>query len=554
MDVKVLLLGVFLGLNAKMILEYRPGVNYGQVFKDYSGNGWHGISGSTSAIENSDVIPTDRGGFLDGSKFQKITLPSNDACKSSFSLSSPFLIALWLFIDADQDGLVFSRYQEIDMVNNYFYLRRNKANDALALKVVINGNIKGEDIGQNLSFFKDKWCLIGLSVLENTFQVYQNNVLMHSLTTQSIYQETENFAMQIGGTFNNLIGSKFFLWTFIIDSENDQSKYISNTATSTCIVSGCTLCSPAIVDRLGTGCLSKEKNEFRDSNKISCPTTTPQTGCSGSTSLVCGCDFQSCVLSGTSSLCECPLEAISSSTTCVCPLGQTIRWDICCESSCLTCLKTDPNSCLTCVDSNAVIDVIGCKCKEKYFVEGQITSVNPCIPCHHDCRICNNIDMCLECIATNSVPHVSKGCVCMEKFFNITSLITVQTFLPCNIDCLTCSSSLFCLTCIDSNAQPYSNGGCSCKAGFFNLTSLTKDGNCQPCHPDCLTCITYSFCLICKAINAIPSISGCTCKDRFFKESFLSLSATNACSACNPECSKCDKFPECLSCIAKNAQ
>ena len=123
------------------ILEYRPRVNYGQVLRDFSNNGLHAVSGSTSAAEINDVIPTDRGCYFNGSKSQKITLPANDVSTSPFNLPSTFMIATWIMIVGDQGGLVFLRFKD---TSNYFYLRRISSYDSAAVQLVLNGIIVHE--------------------------------------------------------------------------------------------------------------------------------------------------------------------------------------------------------------------------------------------------------------------------------------------------------------------------------------------------------------------------------------------------------------------------
>ena len=144
---------LILSLSQK-ILEYRPGVNYGQVLRDFSNNGLHAVSGSSSVVEAIDVIPTDRGCYLDGSKSQKLTLPANDISTSHFSLPTSFMIALWVLVDTDQEGLIFARYKDS---SNYFYLRRYKDDDSAAMKIVWNGKAVGEATRKTSSFFKGKF-------------------------------------------------------------------------------------------------------------------------------------------------------------------------------------------------------------------------------------------------------------------------------------------------------------------------------------------------------------------------------------------------------------
>ena len=151
---RVIFLLLLFQSKGQKILEYRPGINYGQVLRDYSNHGLHAVSGSSKAVEAIDVIATDRGCYLDGSKLQKLTLPPNDVSISSFTLPASFMIALWVLVDTDQEGLIFARYKDS---SNYFYLRRYKADDSAAMKIALNGQTVGEATKQASSFFKGKF-------------------------------------------------------------------------------------------------------------------------------------------------------------------------------------------------------------------------------------------------------------------------------------------------------------------------------------------------------------------------------------------------------------
>ena len=146
---KVMLLILLLHSKGQKIVSYRPGVNFGQIILDYSSNNLHAVSGSTTAVESIDVIPTDRGCYIDGSKLQKLSLPPNEISTSSFNLPPTFMIALWVFIDNKEEGLIYSIYKDL---NNYFYLRRYDKDNKAAMKIVKNGIVVGEVILKESSF------------------------------------------------------------------------------------------------------------------------------------------------------------------------------------------------------------------------------------------------------------------------------------------------------------------------------------------------------------------------------------------------------------------
>ena len=356
--------------------------------------------------------------------------------------------------------------------------------------------------------------------------------------------------MQIGGSGLGLPGMKFFLWSFSIDLNTIQSNYMMDVLSSKCLVTGCKDCRPAIVDPQGTGCLSKGKNQFKNSNSVACLSTT--TGCSGSISLECGCDLNSCVLSGTTNLCLCPSSALATSKTCNCPVGQSIRWDVCCESSCLTCLRSDPYTCLTCVDKNAVLDKTGCKCSDKFYGTIPLIFDGSCLKCNSDCSTCNQANLCISCIDSNAILHNVIGCVCKESFYNSSSLTFNGACKKCYNECITCNTIFKCLTCIDANAVPDSLIGCVCKAGFYSVTSLVTNGNCKTCHSDCVTCSSQLKCLTCIEKNAFPhSTVGCQCKGGYYN--VTSLNVDGNCKACHPNCATCNSDLKCLSCNDANS-
>jgi hypothetical protein len=76
------------------LVEYKFGINYGQVFFDYSLNGLNAVNGDSSKSNNLDTTATDRGAFFRDNK-NIISLPPNDWNTSSFLLPSTFTINIW---------------------------------------------------------------------------------------------------------------------------------------------------------------------------------------------------------------------------------------------------------------------------------------------------------------------------------------------------------------------------------------------------------------------------------------------------------------------------
>ena len=77
------------------LVEYIPGSNYGQIFRDYSGNSLHAINGDSHTTTSYDTVPTDRGAYFPASG-SYITMPPNDL--SSLILNPPqlFSVIFWV--------------------------------------------------------------------------------------------------------------------------------------------------------------------------------------------------------------------------------------------------------------------------------------------------------------------------------------------------------------------------------------------------------------------------------------------------------------------------
>jgi hypothetical protein len=76
------------------VVQYKFGLNYGQVFFDYSPNGRNAVNGYSYQDTNRDTTATDRGAFF-SDRTNVISLPSNDWHTASFLLPSTFTINIW---------------------------------------------------------------------------------------------------------------------------------------------------------------------------------------------------------------------------------------------------------------------------------------------------------------------------------------------------------------------------------------------------------------------------------------------------------------------------
>ena len=133
------------------LVEYRFGVNYGQVLLDYSSNNNHGVNGDSHLTSSSDTILSDRGAYFDESS-DAITIPKNTLVTTDVTLSNTFTILCW-FLPQDKDGILFYRYKSGDSSNNYFTVARENNEDKLKLYGKVSG-ISRTDTGSKNSFRK----------------------------------------------------------------------------------------------------------------------------------------------------------------------------------------------------------------------------------------------------------------------------------------------------------------------------------------------------------------------------------------------------------------
>jgi hypothetical protein len=118
------------------MIQYRLGINYGQIFYDYSGNGEQGTNGNSHLSKNFDTIPTDRGAYFNSSEANLITLPSNSKVSTQFTFPNTFTGYIWVFSEANSTST-----QEIFVNYNisYFLIVSRVSND-LRIGVKIAGN------------------------------------------------------------------------------------------------------------------------------------------------------------------------------------------------------------------------------------------------------------------------------------------------------------------------------------------------------------------------------------------------------------------------------
>ena len=537
----MLAIALFLAQNAFgiKIAEYRFGMNFGQLYLDYSGKDNNAVNGDSYSSMTNDAWPTDRGAYFED--YSRICLPANDKVTTGMTLSSTFSILGW-FMPDNYDGIFFERKSTS---SSYFYVETFDSGKGLSFSGNIGGTAYSKSTTSYLAVkskvYIDEWNLISLIVSGTSLIVYSKTNAAISLTLQSAYSESQSFNFAIGSRGGYSNGSlRGFCWYFVVaDSVLTPSSFMSTSSCTSCLSPTCTKSvSPSIVDPYaGTGCVSMVSGKNKNSWDNSCPSSS-YFGCSGSTLLNCLCSFGSCVLSGNTPVCNCASGLIATSTNC-----------ISCLSDCQTCITN--NVCSSCIASNASPSGSGCACNSGFYNITSLTSSSSCLSCNPNCLTCSTSNLCISCKDTNAIPSMSIGCECKSSYYNSTSLNANGACLACNADCKTCSSSINCLSCKDSNSVP-STYGCICLSNFFNQTSLKSGGICEACMSECATCSSALTCLTCIDSNALIHDIGCICKNGYFNTSDIIVDGR--CIRCNLNCLTCSNLNTCTSCIDSNAK
>lgn len=146
--VVALILFLFLA-NGNVLVEYRLGYNFGQVFHDYSGHGNDGINGDSIGSAVNDAFITDRGIYL-SDLTSYIKSPYNEKVPININLSTAFCFSLWVMAAFDEDGCLLQRTKDS---NNLLSLGRDKKSNKITFKYLSSvTTIYDKTIGNN--FFK----------------------------------------------------------------------------------------------------------------------------------------------------------------------------------------------------------------------------------------------------------------------------------------------------------------------------------------------------------------------------------------------------------------
>lgn len=607
MALKVLLLSLVMcpSLCGK-ILEYKLGVNFGQIFFDYSGNTRHAVNGESSSAITYDTKPTDRGAFFSNGAGDCIKLPPNDVAINNFFLTQKFSIVLWVMIGNSVPFMIFNRYSNDSQYVLKIKKDSNKQSISARFKYKDNSidTFSSDYSFPSGDFYLGKWHLFIITLDDKELKWHLNGAIYSQNTLSLIYSEDNiNFSANLGDCGGTTSSFEGYIWYFaifdyIVTQEDFCGGYYEP---GNCLVNACPFsCNPSIVQNNEQFCLSINFDSAQNGKEDPCSNDLSY-GCSGSLSLNCDCDQKSCEVVDDKKNCLCISPEIVSATACFCPDKFYFLLNHCvsCNEECATCNKA--SICLTCIADHSTPDAIeGCKCNVGYY-GSSLTTSDSCSACHQECKSCTEDFICLACIDQNAYPSESAGCFCYEGYYG-TGLTSENACALCHIDCLTCENSNLCIKCKDFNAiasklegcdcpdgyykdefnrkcincdkdcnqcnenQCFSckdtyaeviGLGCQCQIGYFNL-SYDDSLNCVACQNTCLTCTNYNTCDECKIKysnpngnsclcpeNSFEKLEECMCLDGFFMESPLNIFY---CSPCQNPCLTCISLTQCLSC------
>jgi hypothetical protein len=121
---------IVLASGNSIMMEYRFANNFGQVFYDYSGNGYHAVNGESSLDTINDTFPTDRGAYFGYLVQNQIKLPPNNLVSSYYSINQSFSASLWVLVGDFYNSVIFLRYSG----SNTIKIKRDASNSSLWIR------------------------------------------------------------------------------------------------------------------------------------------------------------------------------------------------------------------------------------------------------------------------------------------------------------------------------------------------------------------------------------------------------------------------------------
>lgn len=235
---------------------------------------------------------------------------------------------------------------------------------------------------------------------------------------------------------------------------------------------------------------------------------------------------------------SCKTSAVlTSSNTCVCPLGYSIDPTNCtpCDTKCASCLSPGTTQCLSCLPSFQLVGIspAACVCSDGMYLDTTVGLV--CKACDRTCATCVGVaaNSCFSCFAGAGLKSLApSSCICFPPY---EKKLDSSKCLNCHKTCLMCldETSQSCSSC-QSHAEIATGlvGPCQCSTGFYPSPDASS---CRVCSVTCLTCSgPEDFqCTSCK-LHAGLRNSRCVCGSSFYGNPHA-----GSCQPCPSVCSPC---------------
>ena len=240
------------------LVNYKFGLNFGQIFYDYSESGNYGQNGASTSVDTSDTIPTKTGAYFSTTNDCFIKLPPNSIKSSSISIGPTFSIVMWLNSLDNQDVYILNRFKDS---SNYFYLKRIEASNYLIARISRESYDSADKVRTSESLIKgnsklEKWNYLIMVNEGATTKFYAKNTQILAIIQTSSYSESGSFEHYIGYTSTSFEG---IMWSFHLYNSivNPSDFYSSSYTPGNCLVQICPVsCNPSFKFSSGDYCMS----------------------------------------------------------------------------------------------------------------------------------------------------------------------------------------------------------------------------------------------------------------------------------------------------------
>ena len=417
------------------VIEYQLHKNYGQILKDYSSYGFHGINGVRIDPDPQDYTQTNKGAYLTNYSIVSI---ASEPVSNKIIYPYTYSLIFWInSIDEISSASLFCKSSK----NRSMNIIQDKINRKAFIYIKSMSSVQKIE-SQVDSFLTGTWLLLVLEVENEELSLYINNYLAIKATTQDSIEDSETLGDHfIGACRNSLEKSKddkiygfngFVFYFAMIDKISVKHRFLAE-GSNKCIVGIYDYCSPSfqLPDYL-EGCGSRIFDSVHDSDEKIClhgkifkSNKIPDCSCPQDSCEIQSNDLVICLNYSKPTHIEQSIESPGQNSSnhkisrviLESPAGDTRL-----QSSPLLQSESTPDS----------ISYTG-NSEDSYCVKGEYLNSDSetCIKCSPICYTCSKADLCSVCADQNLDP---------------------SECIPCHFSCLTCEGKTFyqCKTCINN--------------------------------------------------------------------------------------------------------